>query len=443
MARLPIPGSDNGAWGGVLNDFLSQSHNGNGDLKPNVIDTVNLKDGSVTVPKLTTVNSPSTNAVLSYNTNGDLAWAAPSSDPPLGGDLSGTASNAQIAASVIGATELANNAVTTNKIANGSITAAKLAPGIQTTSDAGLRSLFIFYSPPNIINGRFSDDYAAGIVSRHGDAIFGTGLQDPVNTYHASTLAIIQKVAALGTNTVIWGYIDIGVTSSNYSLSALQTQIDQWIAMGVGGIFCDLVGYDYGVSRARQNSVINYIHGKGVGAMLNVWNIDDLLAPTIDITYNPGGTPTTANNTDVLLLESWIVNSDAYTSPYYATFSDIKTRGDKAISYRTSMGIRVYATNIYSHSNHTLGELKYMHDYTNAFARVWRFDGSGLAASNFGSTGVDLGVATPLYSALRPTPLRPTTPYSLNGPWTQVDATDIGVSVTYDPGNTNYTWSQD
>ncbi|MDN5274470.1 MAG: hypothetical protein JWP06_371 [Candidatus Saccharibacteria bacterium] len=45
--------------------------------------------------------------------------------------------------------------------------------------------------------------------------------------------------------------------------------------------------------------------------------------------------------------------------------------------------------------------------------------------------------------ALRPTPLRPTTPYSLNGPWAQVDTTDIGVSVTYDPGNTNHTWSQD
>lgn len=33
MARLPVPGSDDGQWGGVLNDFLSVEHNGDGTLK--------------------------------------------------------------------------------------------------------------------------------------------------------------------------------------------------------------------------------------------------------------------------------------------------------------------------------------------------------------------------------------------------------------------------
>ncbi|GEM_PF-4510552 len=34
MSRLPIPGGDDEAWGTILNDFLSQSHNGDGTLKP-------------------------------------------------------------------------------------------------------------------------------------------------------------------------------------------------------------------------------------------------------------------------------------------------------------------------------------------------------------------------------------------------------------------------
>ncbi|HKX72723.1 MAG TPA: hypothetical protein VJM32_01775 [Candidatus Saccharimonadales bacterium] len=34
MARLPIPGSDDGTWGDVLNDFLSVEHNTDGTLKP-------------------------------------------------------------------------------------------------------------------------------------------------------------------------------------------------------------------------------------------------------------------------------------------------------------------------------------------------------------------------------------------------------------------------
>lgn len=33
MARLPIPGSDDGAWGTILNDFLSVEHDANGTLK--------------------------------------------------------------------------------------------------------------------------------------------------------------------------------------------------------------------------------------------------------------------------------------------------------------------------------------------------------------------------------------------------------------------------
>ena len=34
MARLPNPGSDDGTWGAVLNDFLQQSHKTDGTLKP-------------------------------------------------------------------------------------------------------------------------------------------------------------------------------------------------------------------------------------------------------------------------------------------------------------------------------------------------------------------------------------------------------------------------
>jgi hypothetical protein len=33
MARLPIPGQDDGTWGDILNDFLLQSHESDGALK--------------------------------------------------------------------------------------------------------------------------------------------------------------------------------------------------------------------------------------------------------------------------------------------------------------------------------------------------------------------------------------------------------------------------
>jgi hypothetical protein len=89
-----------------------------------------IADNTITEPKLAAANTPSTNQVLSWNGT-TLAWAAPAvggvGDPTLGGDLSGTGSNAQIVANAVGETEIADNAVTTDKILNGNVTADKLA----------------------------------------------------------------------------------------------------------------------------------------------------------------------------------------------------------------------------------------------------------------------------------------------------------------------------
>ncbi|HEX8226943.1 MAG TPA: hypothetical protein VF572_03685 [Candidatus Saccharimonadales bacterium] len=63
MARLPQPGSDDGTWGTVLNDYLQQIHNTDG----------NLKDGIVTEAKLDTsvqakLNASAPAGVNSVNT---------------------------------------------------------------------------------------------------------------------------------------------------------------------------------------------------------------------------------------------------------------------------------------------------------------------------------------------------------------------------------------
>lgn len=52
MARLPIPGSDSGTWGVILNDFLEQAHDSVGVLKANSVGTLQIGDGSVTSAKI-------------------------------------------------------------------------------------------------------------------------------------------------------------------------------------------------------------------------------------------------------------------------------------------------------------------------------------------------------------------------------------------------------
>lgn len=68
MARLPVPGSDDGNWGDILNNYLSVSHGADGTIKSNAVQ-VSLPTGNG-------------NQVLTYNaTSGQ--WEA--KDVSVGG----------------------------------------------------------------------------------------------------------------------------------------------------------------------------------------------------------------------------------------------------------------------------------------------------------------------------------------------------------------------
>jgi len=54
MSRLPTPGSDNGTWGTLLNDFLGVVHDTGGNLNNNVVSNANIVDGTIALPKLAT-----------------------------------------------------------------------------------------------------------------------------------------------------------------------------------------------------------------------------------------------------------------------------------------------------------------------------------------------------------------------------------------------------
>ena len=133
--------------------------------------------------------------------------------------------------------------------------------------------------------------------------------------------------------------------------------------------------------RARQNSVLDYIHGKGAGAM-NAWSMADALKPAVDASYNPSGVASHADSRDVYLLESWAFNSDALASPHYMTFSDVKTRGDAARTWRTSSGVRMYAANILRYTGAEAAIIRPLSRHGGSLAHIWRLDGSGVAVSH-------------------------------------------------------------
>lgn len=52
MTRLPTPGSDTGKWGEILNEFLSQAHTADGQLKTDSVTAAQLAPGSVVTPAI-------------------------------------------------------------------------------------------------------------------------------------------------------------------------------------------------------------------------------------------------------------------------------------------------------------------------------------------------------------------------------------------------------
>ena len=72
MARLPQLGGDEGTWGEVLNEFLLETHNTDGTLKPAVVTSTNLAPNAVSSTALSSNSVTSTELAVSGGTDGQV-----------------------------------------------------------------------------------------------------------------------------------------------------------------------------------------------------------------------------------------------------------------------------------------------------------------------------------------------------------------------------------
>jgi len=271
MARLPIPGSDDGTWGTLLNAFLAVEHNSDGTLKDSG-SLVGKADDSVVVHNTgaesiagakTFTTSPSVPAPSAGNdaankTYVDGVVGAGAADATtstnglirLAGDLGGSGTTA--AAPVI-----SSDAITTGKIATGAVTSNEIADGTIVNADINtsaaiakskLASLAIVDSDVSAISeskvtGLVSDLAAKVATTRTVTA--GTGLSGGGDLSADRTLSVTndtttQKVRISQAGTLIGTRQEINlIEGSNVTLTTADdsgnNRVNVTIAAASGG----------------------------------------------------------------------------------------------------------------------------------------------------------------------------------------------------------------
>jgi hypothetical protein len=144
------------------------------------------------------------------------------------------------------------------------------------------KTLLIYYGYPSQINNAGTLDEAATELGRYDYLVLGDGLELPTHEDHQKTAAILKTKALL--KSTVFGYIYLGVNHDNQSVPALTMQeirerISLWRDMGVGGIFLDEFGFDYGFdsqqTRLRQNEAVDAAHALKLPVIANAWALDD------------------------------------------------------------------------------------------------------------------------------------------------------------------------
>lgn len=254
-----------------------------------------------------------------------------------------------------------------------------LNSGAESITPQSPEHLLVFYAWPSTINGSGGNiNSAISHFERYDLIILGRGLEKPTHPDHAKTKQIIEGVKSGNSAIQIFGYINLGTLTASTSLTdeELTQTIDEWKALGATGIFGDEFGFDFGVSRQRQNLFVDHAHSNGLNVMANSWLIEDALDPEMGVE-----TRLSSEEGDYIMLESFFMSDNASLAD---DFDFQLERAKKAYTYSRTKGIKVAALARISISDYNANS-----DQTDRFAQAWHaaamfgFDAFQLTQSNF------------------------------------------------------------
>jgi hypothetical protein len=216
-------------------------------------------------------------------------------------------------------------------VAAGAGAAVPAAPARAATPPG---ELLVYYGWPSLINGVPYVTEAAAEFAAYDFVVIGAGIELPDHPDHqAAATVIAQPVMA---DTLVFGYINLGVTSETLTLTEVYQRVDWWQAMGIHGILFDAFGYDWEVTRERQNAAVEYAHSLGMPVVANGWLPADVFGDDAVPVYNPGAVPTQLGARDYYMSESYFVQVGEYQDYQYW-----RDKADLLASYQAELGFGI------------------------------------------------------------------------------------------------------
>jgi hypothetical protein len=256
------------------------------------------------------------------------------------------------------------------------------------------QDLLIYYGYLNSFNSAvhaWNNEKVAQEMAQYNLLVFGDGIQDPSHPDYANTQIIIPRIKQLNPYAKIFGYVTV-----NQVLADFQNKVDQWEVLQVDGIFMDEAGYDHGTpttnGRDAFNTKVDYVHARTYAKLcfVNAWNMDHIIGTADDPSYpnstwNPSLNASNLTENDWYLLESFAVNTTAYSGNNgYASKTEWASRGEKAKNHRATYGINLAAVGIIDDGNPDGNDL-FQFNFVSALE--YSLEAAGTSNTSYGSGG--------------------------------------------------------
>jgi hypothetical protein len=219
-----------------------------------------------------------------------------------------------------------------------------------TPAAAAPLRLAIYYGYPSLVNGAGADlARAAAHLSHYDVIVLGDGLEFDTAEHgyagpaeHAFTRQLVRQLAQTPRQPAVFGYVDLGRTQA-LTPEALADRVNRWAAMGVSGVFLDEAGYDFGVTRERQNHAVRAARARGLRVCFNAYRPEDIFGDErVPINEAGGGNPSgekpVLSARDAILLESFAVGSGVLEPA-----DPLARRVRAALAGRQRFGARIFA----------------------------------------------------------------------------------------------------